>query len=194
MKSNIDIKEIWNNQEIIAPNINDFFKIVSNFKKTQIKTIIIANIFLILISAFIVFIWIYFQPKLITTKIGIVTIIFSMLINIIALNKTMIFYQEKFNLDNNQYLHHLINLKNKRHFLQNTMMKVYCILLSIGLGLYLVEYTQKMNLLLSVIAYFTTLLWIIVNWFYFRPKVIKKQNIELDELISKLENLNRQIN
>lgn len=193
MKSNMDIKEIWNNQKIIEPSINEFFKMVSNFKKKYIKSIILANAFLILTSAVIVFIWVYFQPQYITTKIGIITIIFSMLIYIIALNKTILFYQEKFNLDNNQYLFHLIQIKNKQHFLQNTMMKIYFILLSAGLGLYLIEYTQKMSLFLGITAYFATLFWIALNWFYFRPKIIKKQNLKIDELISRVEEISRQI-
>ena len=194
MKNNIDINEIWKNQEIIEPNFTEFIKNVNSFKSRNLKNIIIINVLLLLTSVFIIFIWIYFQPKLITTKVGIVTSIIAMLIYVIALNKTITINKEKFNIDNNQYLQQLINLKNKQKFLQNKMLKVYFILFSIGLCLYLIEYVQLMNLILGTIVYSSTLLWIAINWFYFRPKIIKKQNLKINELISKFENINNQIN
>ena len=51
----------------------------------------------------------------------------------------------------------------------------------------------KMTFLLAAITYFTTLMWIAFNWFYLRPRQIKKQRAKTDELIIKLEMLNRQI-
>jgi hypothetical protein len=193
MKNNIDINEIWKNQEIIEPNLTEFIKNVNSFKNKNLKNIIIVNVLLLLTSVFIFFIWIYFQPKLITTKVGIVTTIIAMLIYVIALNKTITINKEKFNVDNNEYLLQLINLKNKQKFLQNTMLKVYFILFSIGLCLYLIEYVQLMNLILGIIVYSLTLLWIAINWFYFRPKIIKKQNLKINELISRYENINYEL-
>ena len=194
MKNSIDINEIWKKQEIVEPNLSEFIKSANGIKSKNLKIIILVNILLLSTSIFIILIWVYFQPKLITTKIGIVTTIIAMLIYIIALNKTITINKEKFNLDNNQYLKQLINLKNKQRFLQNTMLKVYFILFSIGLSLYLIEYVQLMNLILGIIVYSATLLWIAINWFYFRPKIIKTQNLKIDELIIKFENINNQIN
>lgn len=194
MKNNIDINEIWKNQEIIETNLTEFIKNVNSFKNKNLKNIIIVNVLLLLTSVFIIFIWIYYQPELITTKIGIVTIIIAMLIYVIALNKTITINKEKFNVDNSQYLLQLINLKNKQKFIQNTMLKVYFILFSIGLCLYLIEYVQLMNLIFGIIVYASTLLLIAINWFYFRSKIIKKQNLKIDELILKFEKINNQIN
>ena len=194
MKNTIDINEIWKKQEIVEPNLSEFIKSANGIKSKNLKNIILVNILLLSTSIFIILIWVYFQPKLITTKIGIITTITAMLIYVIALNKTITINKEKFNVNNNQYLKQLINLKNKQKFLQNTMLKVYFILFSIGLSLYLIEYVQLMNLILGVIVYSATLLWIAINWFYFRPKIIKTQNLKIDELIIKFENINNQIN
>ena len=194
MKNSIDINEIWKKQEIVEPNLSEFIKSANGIKSKNLKIIILVNILLLSTSIFIILIWVYFQPKLITTKIGIVTTIIAMLIYAIAVNKTISINKEKFNVDNKQYLRQLINLKNKQRFLQNTMLKVYFILFSIGLCLYLIEYVQLMNLILGTIVYSSTLLWIAINWFYFRPKIIKTQNLKIDELIIKFENINNQIN
>lgn len=194
MKNTININQIWKRQEIIEPNLVEFIKSANSIKSKNLKNIILVNVLLLLTSVFIIFIWIYFQPKLITTKVGILITIIAMLIYIIALNKTITINKEKFNLDNNQYLQQLINLKNKQRFLQNTMLKVYFILFSVGLCLYLIEYVQLMNLILGIIVYSLTLFWLAVNWFYFSPKIIKKQNLKINELISKVEKINNQIN
>ena len=148
MKNNIDINEIWKNQQIIELNLLEFIKSANGIKSRNLKNIIFVNIIVLSTSIFIIFIWICFQPKLVTTKIGIVTTIIAMLIYAIAVNKTISINKEKFNVDNKQYLKQLINLKNKQRFLQNTMLKVYFILFSVGLCLYLIKYVQLMNLIL----------------------------------------------
>ena len=192
MKNNIN--EIWKNQEIPEVNLNEIKKNIDSFRNKNLKNIILVNVLFILTSIFIIWIWNYFQPKLITTKIGIVTTILSMLIYVIALNKTIMLNKEKFDINNNLYVKQLINLKNKQKFLQNTMMKIYFILLSVGMCLYLIEYVQLMSFTMGIIVYKTTLLWFVINWFYFRPKIIKKQNLKIDELISEFEKINNQIN
>jgi hypothetical protein len=55
------------------------------------------------------------------------------------------------------------------------------------------EYTSRMTLFWATVTYGVTLLWIAFNWFYVRPKQIKKQQANTDELISKFEILNRQL-
>lgn len=193
MKNNIDINEIWKNQEMIEPNLAELMKSINSFKSKNLKNIVFINVVLILTSIFVVFIWIYFQPKLITTKIGLITTIIAMLLYGIATNKTIIVPNEEFTLDNNQFLIQLIDLKNKQKFLQNTVLKVYFVTLSIGICLYLIEYVLLMNIIVGITTYSATILWIVINWFYLRPKIIKKQNLKINELIRAFEKINSQL-
>ena len=55
------------------------------------------------------------------------------------------------------------------------------------------EYASRMEVLGAVLSYSITLAWIAFNWFYIRPKTIKKQESKLDELISKFESINKQL-
>jgi len=55
------------------------------------------------------------------------------------------------------------------------------------------EYTSRMKPLWAIITYGITSIWILYNWFYLRPKQIKKQKAKLDEIISKFEMLNMQL-
>jgi hypothetical protein len=45
----------------------------------------------------------------------------------------------------------------------------------------------------GIFAYGTTSIWILFNWFYLRPKQIKKQQSKLDEIIGKFEMLNDRV-
>jgi len=84
-------------------------------------------------------------------------------------------------------------LKQKQEFLQKTMLTIYFVLLTLGILLYMIEYTMRMTMISASIAYAVTLIWVAINWFYFRPRMIRKQQKELNEMIEKLENVNRQL-
>lgn len=77
--------------------------------------------------------------------------------------------------------------------MHTTMLNVYFILLSAGIGLYMYEYTSRMTMLWGIFAYGITLAWILINWFCLRPKQIKKQQSKLDEIITKFKKLNQQL-
>jgi hypothetical protein len=95
--------------------------------------------------------------------------------------------------DNAHYLQNLIVIKGKQRFLQHTMMNLYFIMLMAGICLYMYEYTSRMTMTAGIITYAVTLIWIAFNWFYLRPKQIKKQQAKLDDLIAKFEGINRQM-
>jgi hypothetical protein len=93
---------------------------------------------------------------------------------------------------NAEYLQQLLVFKKKQAFLQSTIMTAYFILLGLGIVLYMIEYTIRMSILGAALAYGITSLWIAVNWFYFRPKIIKKQQQKLNKIIADLEKINDQ--
>jgi len=194
MDNNIDFKDLWAKQTISPFNTNDLFSKLNRLKRTSLRKLIIANVLLIATCVFIMFIWYYYQPKLITTKIGIVVCILAMVIYLFAYNqffpllKTIDYKQS-----NIEYLQDLISIKTKQHFLQSTMLRLYFIMLSSGLCLYLYEYSLMMPTFWAILSYTVTLAWIGYNWFYIRPKIIKKQQIKIDDLISKFENVKRQL-
>ena len=78
--------------------------------------------------------------------------------------------------------------------METTMMNLYFILLSLGIALYMYEYTQRMSTFWGIFTYAITSIWILFNWFYLRPKQIKKQRAKLDAIIAKFEMVNNQLN
>jgi hypothetical protein len=194
MSSNINFNELWAKQKTGEPNKEDLLSKINKFKKSNLKRLITTNFILIATSLFIIFIWAHYQPQMITTKIGIILTILSMVIFVIAYNQSFALFRKTTNtLSNSDYLKNLLAIKAKQQFMQTTMLSLYFVLLSTGIGLYMYEYAQLMSLFWGIFAYLVTSIWVLFNWFYLRPKQIKKQQSKVDEIISKLEMLIEQL-
>lgn len=194
MDTNIDFKNIWKQQTSNKPDLKELLGKLKKFKNENLRKIIIINILLIATSLGIAFIWYRYQPQLITTKAGIILVILAMVIFLFAYNKMfMMFYKIDDTQSNSEYLQSLYLVKNKQKFMQTTMLNIYFIMLFLGISFYMYEYTTLMTLTSAVIAYAATFSWIALNWFYVRPKTIKKQEAKIDGLINKFEEINKQL-
>ncbi|SIS83883.1 hypothetical protein SAMN05421786_102473 [Chryseobacterium ureilyticum] len=194
MDTNIDFKNIWKQQTSNKPDLKELLGKLKKFKNENLRKIIIMNTLLIATSLGIAFIWYRYQPQLITTKAGIILVILAMVIFLFAYNKMfMMFYKIDDTQSNSEYLQSLYVVKNKQKFMQTTMLNTYFIMLFLGISFYMYEYTTLMTLTSAVIAYAATFSWIALNWFYVRPKTIKKQEAKIDGLINKFEEINKQL-
>lgn len=192
--NNIDFKDLWKKQTVSQPDMQDLLSRVSVFKKAAMRSLWMTNIMLLTTSIFIIFIWIYYQPQLISTKIGIVLVILAMVIYLLVYNKLFGKYKDiDTTTTNHDYLRKLILIKKKQQFLQTNMMSLYFLMLSAGIGLYMYEYASRMSLLGAGLTYGITFLWILFNWFFIRPKQIKRQQAKINELIAKFEDVNKQL-
>lgn len=194
MDSNIDFKNIWKQQTSNKPNMEELLGKLKKFRNQNLRRLVFANIGLIATSLLILFIWYCYQPEMITTKIGIVLVVLGMVIFLLAYNKMfMIFYKIDQTQSNNEYLQNLYVVKNKQKFMQTTILNLYFIMLFLGICFYMYEYTSRMTLGSAILTYAVTSAWIAFNWFYLRPRTIKKQQGKLDELINKFEEINNQL-
>jgi hypothetical protein len=194
MDNNIDFKDLWKQQAVNPPNIEELLSKLKQFKRVSLRKLIITNVLLIATSAFIVFVWYKYQPEFISTKIGIVLVIFAMMVYLFVYNKLGTFYKTIDGAQSNsEYLQKLISIKAKLHFLQSTMLSLYFILLGSGLCLYMFEYTNRMTLFWGIITYAIMLGWVGFSWFYLRPKEIKKEQDRVNGLIAKFEAVNKQL-
>lgn len=194
MDSNIDFKNIWKQQTSNKPNLEELIGKLKKFRNQNLRKLILANIGLITTSLLIIYIWYRFQPEMITTKIGIVLVILAMVMFLFAYNKMfMVFYKIDQTQSNNEYLQSLYVVKSKQKLMQTTVLNLYFIMLFLGICFYMYEYTSRMTIGSGILMYSVTLAWIAFNWFYLRPKTIKKQQGKLDELINKFEEINNQL-
>lgn len=194
MDTNIDFKNIWKQQTSNKPNIEELLNRLKKFKNENLRRLILTNLLLIATSLCIGFIWYRYQPQMVTTKIGLALVILAMGIFLLTYNKLfMSFYKIDDTQSNTEYLQNLYLVKNKQKFMQTTMLNLYFIMLFLGICFYMYEYTSKMSPVSGILAYAATFAWIAFNWFYLRPRTIKKQQAKLNELINKFEEINDQL-
>lgn len=194
MDTNIDFKNIWKQQTSNKPNLEELLGKLKKFRNQNLRKLILANVALVTTSILIAFIWYIYQPQMITTKIGIVLVILAMVIFLLAYNKMfMIFYKIDQTQTNSEYLQSLYVVKSKQKWIETTILNLYFMMLFLGICLYMYEYTSRMSFGFGILTYTITWAWIAFNWFYLRPRTIKKQQRKLNELINKFEEINNQL-
>ncbi len=194
MDNNIDFRSIWKQQDTGSPDIAGVRDKLKRFRKSQVRNLIVANLCLIATSGFILFVWYYFQPQFISTKIGIVVTILAMAVFLLVYNQQIpVFRAIDEQQSSSDYLSQLIRLKEKQKFMQHTMMNLYFLLLSLGIGLYLYEYTSRMTLTWGIVTYLVTGAWLGFNWFVIKPKTTTKQQAKLNDLIDHLKQVSHQM-
>lgn len=192
--NNIDFKDLWKKQAVSQPDMEDLLSRLKKFKKANLRSLWRTNILLFAASAFILFVWYYYQPQFISSKIGIVLGIVAMAMYVLVYNRSLKdFKNSDATHTNHDYLQQLITIKKKQQFMQSTMLTSYFVLLFVGICLYMYEYVSRMTVFYAVVTYAVTLLWIGFNWFYIRPKQIKKQEDKINSLIEKFEEVDIQL-
>ena len=194
MSNNIDFKELWNRGKANAPDVSEIFAKANQLNRKTRNKIWRGNIILSLTIFFMIFIWWYYQPQMITTKIGLTLVIVAILSFLISTNQMFpLLAKTDEETDSHQFLEQMLRIKHKQEFLNKTMLTLYFIFLSIGIFLYMIEYAGRGSLLFKILAYGFTFAWMAFNWFYVRVKAAKKQRQAVNEIIGKLEEVNRQM-
>jgi hypothetical protein len=195
MKDNIDFKQYWNKQKIETQEPKELIKKANAFKRKMRFNLIITNVILLATCMSMSFVWFYFQPNFLSTKIGILLCIIAMIVYLAYRNTSVPLLSRDYpELDTKTHLEQLLTLKEKQRFQQTTLLNGYFIFLSLGIGLYMYEYVVRMTLLWAIFCYGIVLFWIALNAFYFKPKTIKKQQAQLNKLIFQLKDLKEQLN
>ena len=194
METNLDLKKIWGKQYIPIIDVQEVLKKIEVYKRSKIKKVVMLNIILFFTILFILLIWIYFKPQFISTKIGIVLTVAAMLI-VIFFNSKMKNTLSKVNENqsNEAYLKNLKTIKLHENRIQTKVMSLYFVLLSFGIMLYIYEYISKMTIVIQIVFCLALVLWIVFNWFVLRPRIIKKNQREINDLIEQLERIENQL-
>lgn len=92
----------------------------------------------------------------------------------------------------NIYLQKLKEYQKGRDRMNGKMLYVYSILLSIGLGLFLIEILRSVPLLAEILAYIAFAAWMVFVTFYLRKRIIKTEQEKISRVINRLERLKLQ--
>lgn len=194
MSNNIDFKELWNRRKASSPDVSEIFAKANQLNRKTRNKIWRGNIALSLTVLFMIFIWWYYQPQMITTRIGLTLIIIAIIFFLATTNQMIpLLVKTNVETDSQHFLEQMIRIKQKQEFLNKTMLTSYFIFLSLGIFLYMIEYAGRGSFSFQLIAYGITFAWMGLNWFYIRPKTIKKQQSAINDIITRLEEVNKQL-
>ena len=196
MKNFDEIKDLWKNtapQKDLPSSSEIISKIESTRKKIMRKNLL-STVILCLTFIFIVWIGLKYDFELITTKIGLMLVLFSIALGIICNIKLINRLSKKIDItsDTYSYLQQLLSFRNRQRVIQTKGLSVYFIILTSGLMLYEIEFAVR-DLTFGLIFYSLTLGWMSFVWFILRKKTIAKQEKQISEQITLIENLSRNL-
>lgn len=194
MTININFKELWDKQPASAPDTKELFEKANKYKRKNLRELVITNVLLLVTSAFIIFVWYFYKPEMVTTKTGVILCVLAMVSYLLVYNQMIpLLLKTDYFLNSSDYLHKLLKIKEKQLFLQSTMLNIYFILLITGISLYMYEYALRMSLFWGLFTYAMTFTWFAITWFIFRKNKIKKQRAAVNDLIRRFSEISDQL-
>ncbi|MBB3700998.1 hypothetical protein KMW28_20255 [Flammeovirga yaeyamensis] len=193
--STLDLKNLWQQQSSSQPSIEEVLQKAKSYKKKSLQSIIVSYFTAIGIIGYLLFIGFYYNPELVLTKIGIGLAIIGTLVFLISSNTLhKLINSIQFDENTIDYIKKLKAIKEQQRKIQTSTISSYFILFSAGMGIYLFELLVALNPNYSIPFVIGTVIWIAINWFVFRPKVIKKQTAKIDTLIQYFGDLEKSAN
>lgn len=190
-----NLKNIWNQQKVPHQEYEAFLNKAKSYAKQEKFKTYKANILLVITCVFIAAIWWFYQPEYVSTKLGIVIAILTMLIYLFYFNDAYrLIFQPSEEVESKQFLEKLLHFKKKQQVLQTKGINLYLFFIFLGVLLYMYEYASRMSLTGQIITYAIVTIWFGFNWLYFKPRIIKKQREKLNLVITDLQKIENQLN
>ena len=195
MSTEMDFKSLWNKEGTSdIPDTKELIEKAGDLKRITRSKLIRLNLFLLATAVFIIYIGFNIDNEKLTTKIGIALMAVAMVSYLAVYNQLMpLLFKSDMQASSHEYLNQLIQIKRKQDFLNKVMINIYFSLLSVGMLLYLLQFTVRMTIVGSILTYGLTFGWIGLSWFYLRPRGIKKKQVPLMEMIAKLKAVDEQL-
>ena len=174
MKNDIDIKSLWKGQQIPVIDLSAVRKKIKYFRLRRMGESCAVIMLMMLASASGVTVWIHWPPLLSVTKAGIILLSIGFMLPALSYGRLLrLYYGLKTDCSNVDYMSNLLKIKKQEHRQQHIVLNLYFLFLSLGFSLYTYEYTFHHSSPRGIIAYSVLLSWISLNWFVFRPYIIK---------------------
>lgn len=185
-----DLRELWSSQPVPPANPQHIRQEIRRFRRRQIALYLGTGALMLLTTGFALFIALYFRPQRATTYVGLALGAIAFLLALYSAGRNARLYQR---LDetspNTHYLQALATLRKQEYFHRHTMLAAYFALLSAGLGLYMYEYTWARSLPAGIAAYGGLAGWIALNWFCFRPRILRRDRERLEQFADRSKKL-----
>lgn len=189
-----DLQALWSKQTVPSANLQNIRQEIRCFRRRQIAFYLITGLLMLLTIGFALFIAFYFRPRLTSTYIGLALGGSAFLLALFSAGRSArLYHRLNDTCPNTKYLQALSSLRKQEYFHRHTMLTAYFVLLSLGLCLYMYEYTFARSWPTGIAVYVGLAGWITLNWFYFRPRILRKDKQRLEQFIGRNKELRQQL-
>lgn len=193
MSNDFNLKQLWQQPTPPPTPVEAILNRAQHFKRKQTVQLLVSSALLFITGIVIGWIVWYFQPELWTTKLGVLLVLIALALVIGFQSRLLpLLLRDNSDLDNKSYLAWLEQVGIQKIRLQTSVISLYFLLLSAGIGCYLYEYTLKMSPIWAISCYGLTAAWIAFNWWYLRPRIVQKHQTEFETLREELDSLKTQ--
>lgn len=194
MMNDIDIKSLWKGQQAPVADLSVIRKKIKRFRLRRIGEAYAVITLMILAIVFGAIIWICWTPLLTVTKMGIILLSIGFMLPALSYGRLLrLYYRLKIDSTNIDYIDNLLRIKKREYRQQHLILNLYFFFLSIGFALYGYEYTFFHSFYWGIIAYSILLLWIALNWFVLRPRIIRKRKHKFYDFMRYIESHREQL-
>jgi F0F1-type ATP synthase assembly protein I len=195
MSGNIDFKALWQQQEVIAkPDAKEVIKKAGQLRKKARNRLLRVNSILVLSIAYYVFLGFNGHNVAITTQIGVLLSVLAFVAYLVVSNGLMMsLFKSHPETDSFAYLTELLAIRKREEFIQTRVLKLYMVVLTLGIILCMIDPVRKIDVLWGSVAYICVFAWMAFIFFYLKPRKIKRQRAEWAAVIEKLQTINDQL-
>jgi hypothetical protein len=106
MSNSIDFKALWNNgAKSDLPDATEIIKTAADMQRKTRNALLACNLLLAFTVVFITLIWVYYQPQMVTTKVGLMLIIGAIVFFlIVSMGFINLLYKDNTESSTNEYL------------------------------------------------------------------------------------------
>lgn len=194
MKEFEELISVWKEQKENKLSAEQVLSTINAKRNKMAGKLLLAVMLMLLSVVVMVVIWMQFDFQKWSTHIGL-----SMLVSLVFIY-SLIMLKNTWSLKNNNQLlspkEHIVQLKKaklQQHIMSKYYIKIYFVILFVGLMLYYNEVIGEASLLFKIITYSLTIAWLLYAQLVLNKKTTAKNNAKLEEMISLLEKIENQL-
>ena len=194
MEDLTDIKHLWMTADVRGlPGAGEVLKTIRRYRLIHTLKSLGFVLLALLLGAVMVWTVLAYHSHLLTTRIGEVCFLITVLILVLYNSNTLRRMSRQKGFTNMDFIRFLKEEQERQLYFYRRTQIIGGLISSAGLLLYLFELLYHSPQLM-IIMYLLAFLWIAFCWFYIRPLAMRRRTRKLNETISRLEALSQQLN
>lgn len=190
----MDMRALWKGQPAPVADLDAMRKRIRRFALRRIGEACAVIVLMMTAIAAGVLIWTCWPPRLMLTRVGIVLACAGFMLPVWSYGRALrLYYGLNPDCSNRDYMDRLLKIKREEYRQRHAVLNLYFLLLSLGFALYSYEYAFSRSFCFGVTACSILLLWIALNWFVFRPRLLKRRSRSFSDFMKCVERCRNQL-